>query len=448
MTSHRSPHAETLRRRSLVRAALIAPVAGAAFVAGATGAAAQATPDATPIGATPERGTPITGTPSTSTPAATFDPASPRFTIAVVPDTQYLYDEASLVPAPLEATFRWIVDNRGDRNIAFMAHLGDVVEHGTEAEIAAATDTFHLVDGQIPYSVLAGNHDIDGDTDDQRGETPYLSAFNPDRFAQSSTFGGASPDGYNSFHRLDAGGRQWLILALDWRLSASGLVWAQGVLDAHPTLPTILTTHELIEADDNGTGALSEYGETLWDGLIAANDQIFLALNGHFWPTGRATLINDAGNAVHAHITNYQDQYYGGAGMIRLYTFDLARDVIDVETFSPWLMGIPAAERTPLEAEQVELSGPVERFTVALNARERFAGFAPTDDPAPRPAAAVMPEGTAAYWRFDAEGMATTPGTVPDGAVAIDLTGNGNDLTVARLHASGPGFPDLGGRPP
>jgi hypothetical protein len=41
---------------------------------------------------------------------------------------------------------------------------------------------------------------------------------------------------------------------------------------------------------------------------------------------------------VHVHITNYQDRYYGGAGMIRMYSFDLVRGVIDVETFSPWFL--------------------------------------------------------------------------------------------------------------
>lgn len=425
----------TVARRRLLQAAIAAPVAGAALAASA---AAQSTPEAMPAG-TPSAATPIAGTP-VATPVATggFDPASPRFTIAVLPDTQYLYDEDSAVPTPLEATFDWLIANRADRNIAFMAHLGDVVEHGDAGEIARASETFQRIDGQIPYSVQTGNHDIDGGTDDQRGETPYLTAFNPDRFALSPTFASASADGYNSYHVVAAGGRQWLVLVLDWRVSAAGLVWAQGVLDANPTLPVILTTHEFVSADDFGTAELSENGETLWDGLVAGNDQIFLVLNGHFWPTGRATLTNDAGNAVHAHITNYQDRYFGGAAMIRLYTFDLTRNVIDVETFSPWLMGIPAERRTPLEAEHVELSGPVERFTVELPFRERFAGFAPPAPVAARPAAAVMPEGTAAYWRFDAEGLAATPGTVPDGAVATDLTGNGNDLTVERIGAAGP----------
>lgn len=155
-------------------------------------------------------------------------------------------------------------------------------------------------------------------------------------------------------------------------------------------------------------------------------------LGGHYWPPGRVTLQNDRGHDVHVHITNYQDRYYG-AGMVRLYAFDLARDVVDVRTLSPWLL----AKRTTLEAETVELTGDVDRFNIGIDFRARFAGFAPPVLPAPRPPRAVMPRGTVAYWRFDAAGLAT-PGQdgtpVAAGAVARDLTGNGNDLTAERLH--------------
>jgi hypothetical protein len=255
------------------------------------------------------------------------------------------------------------------------------------------------------------------------------------------TFRGASPDGYNSYHVLRAAGREWLVLALDWRVSDNGLRWAQGVLDAHPTLPAVLTTHDLAWSDDDGAAQLSDHGRRLWDGLIRGNDQIFLALGGHYWPPGRTVLTNDADNDVHVHITNYQDRYYGGAGMIRLYGFDLVRKVIDVETFSPWFLARDPHKRSPLEAETIELTGPTDRFSLSVDFDERFKGFAPAAPPKPRPASAVMPRGTVAYWRFDASGTAAagSPGaTVADGAVVRDLTGNGNHLTVSRLHSSGP----------
>jgi concanavalin A-like lectin/glucanase superfamily protein len=279
--------------------------------------------------------------------------------------------------------------------------------------------------------VLAGNHDVNSSTDDQRGTTAYLETFGPQRFRGTPTFLGSSADGYNSAHVITAGGRRWLILALDWRISDNGLAWTHGILEQHPTLPAIVTTHDLAYADETGHASLSGNGQRLWDQLIKGNDQIFLTLNGHYWPPGRTVLKNTAGHDVHVHITNYQDRYYGGAAMIRLYHFDLARGRIDVETFSPWFLSRDPAKRTPLEAETIELTSDVDRFSLELDFTARFAGFAPPARPAPRPAAQVVDRHTVAYWRFDAAGQ-----SVADSAVVRDLTGHGDDLTVRRLAGS------------
>ncbi|MFE6286180.1 LamG-like jellyroll fold domain-containing protein [Streptomyces sp. NPDC057877] len=404
-------------RRTLLQAAVAVPAAGAAVSLLGAGAAEAATQGAR---------------------HGHFDTESPRFALAVLPDTQYLFDADSADPEPLRATFQYLVSERREANIAFMTHLGDVTEHGTKGEIDLAADTFRTIHGKVPYSVLAGNHDIPSG-DDQRGDTAYLRAFGPRRFSGMPTFGGASPDGYNSYHVLRAADREWLVLALDWRASDKGLAWAQDVLDTHPTLPAILTTHDLAWAGDDGEAHLSGNGQRLWDRIIRGNDQIFLALGGHYWPPGRTVLTNDAGNDVHLHITNYQDRYYGGAAMIRLYAFDLARDTIDVQTFAPWFLARDPAKRTPLEEETIELTGDTDRFSLGIDFADRFKGFAPVVPPKPRPAHRVMPRGTVAYWRFDADGLDATgrPGaTVPPGAVARDLTGNGNDLTVRLLHSS------------
>ncbi|MBM7791398.1 metallophosphoesterase family protein [Tenggerimyces flavus] len=376
-------------------------------------------------------------TSKTGKPAASTD----RFTLAVLPDTQYLLDEGGSDHEPVRATLRYLVNERDRSNLVFMAQLGDITEHGTEAELRDANTVFKTIDGRLPYSVLAGNHDVPGSTDDQRGDTPYLRTFGPQRFARSRTYGGSSPDGYNSFHRFRAAGHEWLVLALDWRVSDAGLAWTQQVLDKNRQLPTILTTHELVWAEDNGEAHLSDYGQRLWDRLIRGNDQIFLALGGHYWPPGRVTMDNDAGNAVHLHITNYQDRYYGGAGMVRTYEFDLARNTVDVSTFSPWLREQAERSPDPLEVENADLTTGVDRFNIDLDFRARFAGFAPPKLPAPRPPKAVMPRGTVAYWRFDPAGI-SVPGAdgtpITSGAVVRDLTGSGNDLTVERLHSSGP----------
>ncbi|MFE3588220.1 LamG-like jellyroll fold domain-containing protein [Streptomyces niveus] len=411
-------------RRSLLQAAIAVPAVGAT---------------AAVLGTQSAQAAPLAPGAATSSGRGRYDEDSPRFALAVLPDTQYLFDADSADPEPLRETFDYLVSEREEANIAFMTHLGDVTEHGTEQEITLAAHTFKTIHGKVPYSVLAGNHDIDGSKDDQRGDSAYLKAFGPDRFTGMPTFGGASPGGYNSYHVIKAAGRQWLVFAIDWRASDKALAWAQGVLDAHPTLPAILTTHDIAWAEDNGAAHLSDHGQRLWDRLIRGNDQFFLALGGHYWPSGRTVLTNDAGHDVHVHITNYQDRYYGGAGMIRLYSFDTARDVVDIETFAPWFLRRDPGKRTPLEAETLELTGPVDRFSLDIDFAERFKGFDGLVPPKPRPAGRVMPRGTVAYWRFDQDGLAGpgAPGTpVGKGVVARDLSGHGNDLRVQLLHDS------------
>jgi hypothetical protein len=371
------------------------------------------------------------------------DPESPRFTVAVMPDTQFLYFAPSIMPEPQLASFRYIVDraNGDNGNIVFMAHLGDLTEDGLATEFGPVGEVFDYLDQRgAAYSVLAGNHDVNSGTTDQRGSTAYLTTMGPQRFAKSKTFAGADSTGYNTAHVFQGGGRQWLLLALDWRLSPEGYAWANGVIKQHPKLPVILTTHEVAgptyddsvypyqSGDDENNASLSAYGQQLWDGLINDNDQIFLTLNGHYWPPGRTVLTNAAGNDVHVHITNYQNRYFGGAAMIRLYHFDLELNTIEVETIAPYFLEQPAGERNLLAAQLAELTTTVDRFSVPIDFAERFSGFDPVAVRPARPAKEMLVPGTLAYWRFDAGGANgasfTGTQTVPD------LSGHGNDLSV------------------
>lgn len=374
------------------------------------------------------------------------DPTALQFTLAVMPDTQFLYwgSQDSVNRTPQEESFRYIIENSGDtaNNIVFMTHLGDMTQDADPSSFQQVDKAFSLMDAHgAAYSVVAGNHDVSGD--DSRGDTPYLRTMGPQRFRRSKTFAAADPTGYNTAHIFQAAGRSWLVLALDWRTTDAGFAWANDIIKAHPKMPVILTAHDIVWStyDDNvfpyesgdpeDNAGLSGYGQTIWDKLIKDNDQIFLALNGHYWPPGRTTLQNAAGNDVHLHIVNYQNRYFGGGGMIRLYHFDLARNTIDVETINPWILAQDPESRTELAAELARVTGPVDNFSVPIDFQKRFSGFAPVLVRPARPAARELVKGTLAYWRFDGQGA---PGTrLSEGQTIPDLSGKGNDLTVVTV---------------
>jgi Concanavalin A-like lectin/glucanases superfamily/Calcineurin-like phosphoesterase len=371
------------------------------------------------------------------------DTESLQFTLAVMPDTQFMFwgSQNSYNPEPQAAAFSYLMGDTGpasDDNVVFMAHLGDLVEDAAASSFQEVDKLFDIVDrGGVAYSVLAGNHDVSGD--DTRGNTPYLQTMGPQRFRRQPTFAGSDSSGYNTAHIFRAAGQEWLLLAMDWRTSAAGFAWANQFIKAHPTLPVILTAHEILtptyddtvypyqSGDPENNAELSDYGQQVWDTLIKDNDQIFLTLNGHYWPSGRVTQQNSAGNDVYMHIANYQQQYFGGGAKIRLYRFDLVRNTIDVETFSPFLLE-QEQQGNVLAALYARQTTAVDRFSIPIDFEQRFAGFAPTTPRPARPARQVIIPGTLAYWRFDQGGATGTP--VTSGQTVRDLSGHGNDLTT------------------
>ncbi|MGO2110695.1 MAG: LamG-like jellyroll fold domain-containing protein [Pseudoclavibacter sp.] len=417
-------------------------------------------------------GTLLVGTAPTPASAATADDPASRFTIAVLPDTQFYsrYAESNFEPDygtnPFESQTQWLAQHADELNLAFTTHLGDVVDQvGVDGQWQVADEAMSVLeDGGEPYSILAGNHDVlnsNGshyDDEYDLANEPFLQYFSPERDGEQATFGGADPTGMNRYHVFEAEGQQFLVLALSWRASDATLAWANEVIAEHPTLPVILTSHDIVApGDDGGPAVTSDYGERLWNELIADNDQIFLTLNGHFHGSSVLQRTNSAGNAVTQVLIDYQMAYEGGNGYLSLYEFDLTNGVMDIATVSPWVAAKSSDQLTSYDVPV--LDGPSQRFSIDLAGR--FAGFAPDFGPgtgalpslteraidlvsdgfdgvppsqevaAGSPEDYVDVEGTLAHWQ-----MAGETGVLDEGARVEDVAGD-NDLVRQTIAESG-----------
>ena len=443
----------------------IRPLAGAALVATIAGCAIL--PIAAPASAQPQQ-------PAEAVSAA--DTGS-RFTLAVLPDTQfysrYAYDqfEPRYGSNPFQVQTEWLADHSDELNIPFVAHLGDVVDRvGVASEWRAADAAMGVLDdAQLPYSILPGNHDVLNsndqvvDTDYDLANEPYLQTFTKERIEGQPTEGGTDATGLNQFQVFEAEGQEYLMLALTWRASDATIAWAQGVIDAHAGLPTILTTHSLLAIESDQTTPLrTPYGEQLWESLIRGNDQIFLTLNGHSHGATREVRLNDAGHEVTQVLMDYQMAYDGGNGYLGLLEFDLDADRIDVQTASPWVVRKEAEQLTTYD--QPFLEGQHQQFSIPLDFDERFPGFTRVEGTQPDlgqaardilldgftgldPITTAQPgstedyirtAGTLAHWRPGAAGDLAEGGVVPDVAGGSDLVraGSGAPVTVtADAHA-------------
>ncbi|MFD1270961.1 hypothetical protein ACFQ51_00495 [Streptomyces kaempferi] len=87
------------------------------------------------------------------------DQTALQFTLAVMPDTQFLYwgSQDSVNRTPQEESFRYIIDNSGTAtdNIVFMAHLGDLTQDADPSSFQQVDKAFAVLDSHgAAYSVL------------------------------------------------------------------------------------------------------------------------------------------------------------------------------------------------------------------------------------------------------------------------------------------------------
>ena len=331
--------------------------------------------------------------------AATTGPVT-SFAFAVLPDTQFysryattdegLQFQNHYGSTPYAAQTGWIANNASSYNIPFVIHLGDVVDQQSKPNQWKVADAAMqlLENAGVPYSILAGNHDVVTDYDyhspaDQNSGTdaqrnlaaePYLQWFPTSRAARQRTFRERDGTGFHEYHVFTAAGVQFMVLSLSWRISDAGIAWARDVIRRNPTLPVILANHQLLNIAADGTSPLeTDYGRMLWDKLIHDNDQIFLTLNGHHHGAAYLRKYNDFGNEVHQMVVDYQMDYQGGNAMMRLYEVDCTNNKIDVMSFSPWVVAKPS--QTLNQFDFAELTSANERFSIPINFKKRFAGF-------------------------------------------------------------------------
>jgi len=275
------------------------------------------------------------------------------WTLAVLPDTQ-VYAERH--PGMFFAQTAWLALQRDKVNIKFALQLGDITNRNTRAQWENARDALSLLDGELPYAFCPGNHDY-GPGGNASTRDTYMNEYLPySRYADTPTFGGAMEKGKmdNTYHFFEAGGRQWIVIALEWAPRDETVAWANEVMNRYPNHCGIMITHAYMFNNDRrydhtdkdhpqtwnphnySTPGGKNDGQELWDKLIRKHNFVFV-FNGHVLGDGTGYLAsrNDAGKTVHQMLANYQMRPLGGESYMRLLEFQPDGKTVHVKTYSP-----------------------------------------------------------------------------------------------------------------
>jgi predicted phosphodiesterase len=296
------------------------------------------------------------------------------FTIAAIPDTQVYVEESDpAVAIGFQKQVEWVLANYVSKNIAFVAHLGDVVDNGTDlvqwANAMAALNPL-LTQDNLPFSIVRGNHDEPG---------YFLNYLEPSITQSKPWFVDAAPGNLSQAQVFRVEGACILHIGFQKDPTTDELVWANALL-ARPELqglPVIVTTHDYID----GSGQ-SSTGKYIWNDFVKDNPMVFIMLNGHTHTEYALVNHNAVNRPVYQMLSDYQDRANAGNGLMRLVTIDPVQNKIQVKTFSPWFD--KGANTNFFETDEDS------QFEYTVNVKERLA-FDTTWDFGPEPPAPPLP---------------------------------------------------------
>jgi 3',5'-cyclic AMP phosphodiesterase CpdA len=292
---------------------------------------------------------PVVPTPSQSELRA-VEPGS--WSLIAMPDTQ-IYAES--FPGIFYSQTSWIVLNKERLDVRYVLHLGDVTNRNTPEQWTVAKDAMSQLDGVVPYAIAPGNHDFGPGGNARTRQTFFNEYFPFDRQASMPSFGGAYRRGQleNTYHLFEAGGRKWIVIALEWGPRDSVVEWADQVMSRHADRTGILVTHAYVYSDStrydwrqfadhqhwnphayDTEGGVND-GEELWQKLVKKHNFAF-AINGHVLNdgTGYVASKNEFGLTVHQVLANYQFRTLGGEGYLRIFEFSPDGKSVRIKAYS------------------------------------------------------------------------------------------------------------------
>ncbi|MDM5153308.1 lamin tail domain-containing protein [Bacillus sp. DX1.1] len=265
-------------------------------------------------------------------------PSSPDkfdYTFVWMSDTQYY---AESYPHIYKSQVDWIAAQKKPLNIQYVFHTGDLVDKSYQEFQWQRADEYMKVleNANVPYGVLAGNHDVNHKDEDY---TAYSKYFGDWRFKDKSYYGESYKDNRGHYDLISAKGNDFIMIYMGWGVTDEDIQWVKDVLQKYPNRKAILSFHEYLLVSGNR----SPIGDKIFNEVVKPNKNILAVLSGHYHDS--ETLVDEiddngdgvADRKVYQMLADYQGGPEGGQGYMRLLQFDTTANKMYVKTYSPYL---------------------------------------------------------------------------------------------------------------
>ncbi|MDQ0161971.1 metallophosphoesterase [Aeribacillus alveayuensis] len=255
-------------------------------------------------------------------------------TIVWLSDTQY-YSER--YPHIFQSQITWILQNRSLWNIRYVIHTGDIVNKGEDnIQWTRASEIMRqLDDAEMPYGVLAGNHDLVK----KKSYQQYSLYFGENRFIGKPYYGKSYQNNRGHYDILTIGDQPFLFLYMGWGIGSEEIKWMNEVLKKYENHIAVLAFHKYLHKN----GKRTFVGRKIFQNVVKENPNVKLVLSGHYDDSEYlVTKLDDNQDGtpdrkVYEILADYQGAPKGGQGFFRLFHFYTDSRTMYVRTFSPYV---------------------------------------------------------------------------------------------------------------
>ena len=261
------------------------------------------------------------------------------FTVAFVGDTQKITEKN---PEYLPKLYDWIVSIAEEKNLQFVAGMGDITDNSTVEEWDVAVKSIAKLNGIVPYTMARGNHDYNNIFSLYMNKEEYTSQLS----------GMYNDDVLNVYNEFTVGTLKYLVFVLDHGAGDGALNWASEIIAAHPDHNVIITTHgymlgdgQLITRENSDVPPTRQGGQNdgpaIFEKLISKHENIVMVACGHITTCPELLCVEatgDNGNKIQQVLIDPSKldmpDNGGPAGMVALMYFSADGKLVQVENYS------------------------------------------------------------------------------------------------------------------
>ena len=213
------------------------------------------------------------------------------YNIVFMSDTQFYSKNKSDI---YYAMVDYLVDNKEEKNFEYVIHAGDLTENCEDtSQWQVASIAMSKLDENIPYGVLAGNHDQSKD-ESQRFKA-YTDYFGESRYDGRAYFESSHENCRAMCHLVTVGNTDFVVVYISDNPDEGCISFANESFKKYDDRIGILCVHNYL----NKNIVLSKPGEYISEKIVKCNRNIYMVLCGHELAAGLYTSeFDDDGDGV------------------------------------------------------------------------------------------------------------------------------------------------------